>query len=73
MRSTVPEAYATMNKTNFLGSRSLHWRERESWEEMDQKVCKQINKPSLKSWGKAKLKVEVRREFLNLGAIDTFN
>lgn len=73
MRSTVPEAYATMNKTNFLGSRSLHWRERESWEEMDQKVCKQINKPSLKSWRKAKLTEEVRREFLNLGAIDTFN
>lgn len=63
----VPEAYATMNKTNFLGSQSLHWRERESWEEMDQKVCKQINKPSLK------LKEEVRRECLNLGAIDTFN
>lgn len=73
MLSTVLEAYATMNKTNFLGSQSLHWRERESWEEIDQKVRKQINKPSLKSWGKAKLKEEVRREFLNLNAIDTFN
>lgn len=56
MQSTVPEAYATMNKTNFLDSQGLHWEEREEWKEVDQRVCKQINKPSVMSGGKAKLR-----------------
>lgn len=53
MQSTVLEAYATMNKTDFLDSQSLHWGEREEWEEMDQKAYKQINKPSVKCLGTA--------------------
>lgn len=53
MQSTVLEAYATMNKTDFLDSQSLHWGEREEWEEMDQKAYKQINKPSVNCLGTA--------------------
>lgn len=35
--------------------------EREEWEKIGQKVCKQINKSSVQSWGKAKLREWMKR------------